>query len=250
MTSEVKGRNRGSAVVLVLISLTVLAALSISLRQHASSSVQMAATAVARVQSDLRTDTALSEMLAAYLGSNTEFRDKLIPDGRALNAEINDQQFVVSAATESGKIDLRFGNRELIDGLLSAAFHGEIPDEIIKQLDLVQRDKDAIGARLLIRALSEHRFAEGTAAADLFTVYTRQSKLDPTTANPLVKNLTKRLRLSPQSIWGQARPIYTLSAAWIDGAVERPGRSITVLIRDGKSYEILGRESLTRKLLP
>ena len=246
--ASVRRPERGSAVLAVLLFLATAAGLVIAATERAMDSLSLSTTIEARLKSDLLAETALAEVLAAYLGANDGLRLSLPPDGRVIRADIRQARYAVSVAAESGKVDLVHGDGSALNAALTLIYPLGVPPSVRSRVDRLRRGSNPVEAHFLFEKLSAATAHNPYGASQFLTLHSGQAKLDRETAHPRLRALLEDPAFSNPDIWGRQRPIYCISAAWMDRDVERPGRSMTVELIAGGRYRILARRTLSRRL--
>lgn len=201
--------ERGIALIAVLGALTALSLLAISVTGAARTSIDGAARQLARAQADSAVDSAVNLAFQQLMAAQAALPPVV---AAPQTFKIGGYDVVVSARSESGKVDLNFADVALLMGVFREA--GADPDQASALASAVQdwRDADDLlhvhGAELreyqeagltygpanrLFESVDELRFVLGVSPAifaclrpDL-TVFSQRASVDVATASPLIK---------------------------------------------------------------
>lgn len=256
-----RDNERGIALIAVLGALTALSLLAISVTGAARTSIDGAARQLARTQADSAVDSAVNLAIQQLTAAQAALPPVV---AGPQTFRIGGYDVVVSARSESGKVDLNFADVALLMGMFREA--GADPDQASALASAVMdwRDADDLlhvnGAELkeyqaarrvygpanrLFESVDELRLVLGVSAGvfsclrpDL-TVFAQRANVDLATASPLVRRAMgmgtegagPAPGISPSVVSGQALgagEVFEI-AAQIDGKTIR--RALRVVVR-------------------
>lgn len=233
--------QRGSAVLIVLIFLVLLSSLVTILSQEGRTGMVLSNAYKRRLNSDLLTEAALTEVIIAYLGGNPKLKRSLPPNGLVKEKKIDGSSFRLSVTAESGKIDLVSGKHELLKSSFQLIDQWRSASNFKEDIFNIRKQQNTYDAYFLLRKMAVSALISQDDVYKYFTIYSKQAKLDRQTIAPKLLKILEASHLSKTIFKGRQRAIYTFSAAYVESGIEQPGKDIVISIDSNGQYQTLER---------